>query len=271
MKFLLFLAMTAAATAGNNVLLIIADDYGVDAHSLYNPSGTTAPTPNINSLAASGVRFTQAYACPVCAPTRATILTGRLGFRTGVGDVASGASSLTSAELTLPEVITQNSNLSIAAASFGKWHLSSGTSAAVRNLPNTIGGWPHYAGATSGALTDYSNWTKTINGVNTTSTTYATTDVVNDTHQSYYHRLRFNLGRYTTAAAVSPLGHSVDTNGFNLTVPENPAATQTMWQSTELDFWSPVSGATRSASSATLTFSAPRPLPEKCFYSVLSE
>ncbi len=260
MKFLLFLAMTAAATAGNNVLLIIADDYGVDAHSLYNPSGTTAPTPNINSLAASGVRFTQAYACPVCAPTRATILTGRLGFRTGVGDVASGASSLTSAELTLPEVITQNSNLSIAAASFGKWHLSSGTSAAVRHLPNTTGG-----------LTDYSNWTKTINGVNTTSTTYATTDVVNDTHQSYYHRLRFNLGRYTTAATVSPLGHSVDTTGFNLTVPENPAATQTMWQSTELDFWNPVSGAARSASSATLTFSAPPPLPEKCFYSVLSE
>ena len=49
-----------------------------------------------------------------------------------------------------------------------------------RNLPNTIGGWPHYAGSTSGAVTDYFNWTKTTNGVNTTSTTYATSDVVND-------------------------------------------------------------------------------------------
>lgn len=498
MKFLLFLAMTAAATAGNNVLLIIADDYGVDAQSLYNPGGTTAPTPNINSLAASGVRFTQAYACPVCSPTRATILTGRLGFRTGVGDVASAASSLTSAELTLPEVITQNDNLSIAAASFGKWHLSNGTPAAIRTFPNTIGGWPHYAGVTSGALTDYSNWTKTTNGVNTTSTAYATTDVVNDavtwinarntagqkwlawvafnaphspfhvppvnlhsyganpatnslkyraaieamdteigrlllsinpattdiifigdngtpgqviqapydsthakdtlyeggtrvpfiikgpsvnsggrtdsslihvvdlfitmlelagvprpatvtldsksllpilanqgdtsrtrlyveqfdqaapttggrairddryklirfntgidqfhdiltdpsettnllasgiasmsaTHQTYYHRLRFNLGSYTTAAAASPLGHAANTNGFALTVPENPAATQTMWQSIDLDFWQPVSGASRSASNGILTFSAPPPLPEKCFYSVLNE
>jgi hypothetical protein len=44
-----------------------------------------------------------------------------------------------------------------------------------------------------------------------------------------------------------------------------------MWQSTDLDFWSPVSGASRNASPGMLSFSAPRPLPEKCFYSVLSE
>ena len=91
------------------------------------------------------------------------------------------------------------------------------------------------------------------------------------THQTYYHRLRFNLGSYTTAAAASPLGHAANTNGFALTVPENPAATQTMWQSIDLDFWQPVSGASRSASNGILTFSAPPPLPEKCFYSVLNE
>jgi hypothetical protein len=45
-----------------------------------------------------------------------------------------------------------------------------------------------------------------------------------------------------------------------------------MWQSTDLDFWSPVSGATRSSSSGgNITFTAPQPLPEKGFYSVLTE
>ena len=180
MKLLIFLMMAAFACAGNSVLLIIADDYGVDAQSLYNPGGTTAPTPNINGLAAGGVRFTQAYACPVCSPTRAAILTGRYGFRTGVGDVVSAASALTAAELTLPEIITQNGQLGISAASFGKWHLSGGSATSVRNFPNTIGGWPHYAGATSGVLGDYMSWQKTTNGVISTSLTYATSDVVND-------------------------------------------------------------------------------------------
>ncbi|MEO8616548.1 MAG: sulfatase-like hydrolase/transferase [Luteolibacter sp.] len=56
----------------NNILLLIADDYGTDANSLYNslPTATLPPTPQINALAASGVRFTNAYAYPVCSPTR---------------------------------------------------------------------------------------------------------------------------------------------------------------------------------------------------------
>lgn len=169
------------AHAGNNVLLIIADDFGTDSQSLYNTTpGATATTPNINSLAATGVRFTQGYAYPVCSPTRACILTGRMGFRTGLGDVVTAASALTAAELTLPEVIAQHNNLGIQAGMFGKWHLSDGTPAAVRNLPNTIGGWPHYAGSTSGALMSYTSWQKTTNGTNATVTTYPTTDLVND-------------------------------------------------------------------------------------------
>lgn len=163
------------------MLLIIADDFGTDSQSLYNTTlGATAPTPNIDSLAASGVRFTQGYAYPVCSPTRASILTGRMGFRTGVGDVVNATSALTAAELTLPEVIAQHGSLGIQAGMFGKWHLSDGTPAAVRNLPNTIGGWPHYAGSTSGALMSYSSWLKTTNGNNATVTTYPTTDLVND-------------------------------------------------------------------------------------------
>ena len=178
---ILLASLAIAAHAGNNVLLIIADDFGTDSQSLYNTTpGATAPTPNINSLASSGVRFTQGYAYPVCSPTRASILTGRYGFRTGMGDVVTAASALTAAELTLPEVVGQHSGLGIQAGMFGKWHLSDGTPAAVRALPNSIGGWPHYAGSTSGALMSYSSWLKTTNGSNATVTTYPTTDVVND-------------------------------------------------------------------------------------------
>ena len=92
------------------------------------------------------------------------------------------------------------------------------------------------------------------------------------THQAHYYRLRFNLGALHTAATrPAPLSHAISASGFSLTVPQNPAATQTMWQSTDLDFWAPVSGATSNASGGNLTFTAPPPLPEKAFYSVLSE
>lgn len=180
----LFLFLIAAAVhvkASTNVLLIIADDYGVDSQSLYNTTaGATPPTPNINALAAQGVRFTNAWACPVCSPTRACLLTGRHGFRTGVGEAvtAAAANGLTAAEVTLPEIITTHGG--IQSACFGKWHLSAGAPAATASAPNTIGGWPHYAGATIGVLPSYTAWTKVTNGVSAASTTYATTDVVND-------------------------------------------------------------------------------------------
>jgi arylsulfatase A-like enzyme len=493
-----FLTSIVAASAGNNVLLIIADDYGTDSSPLYNTTaGATAPTPRIAALAASGVRFSNAYACPVCSPTRATMLTGRHGFRTGVGQVVTVAdgNSLTAGELTLPEVISQNNTLGIQSACFGKWHLSAGMPAATAAAPNTIGGWPHYAGSTSGALTDYFSWNKSTNGTVSTMTTYATTDLVNDAtawinartaanqqwvawvafnaphtpfhnppaalhsyganpatsllkyraaveamdteigrlllsvntattdiifigdngspgqviqppydndhskgtlydggtrvplvisgpsvvsggrtsgalvhavdlfstvlelagvplpasvtldseslkpvlanqspgirtriyneqftqsdpaaggrairddryklirlnngaeevydlqaspaetvnllagglnpvYQPFYNRLRFNLGGFSPAATPPPLSHAVGSAGFSLTVAENLAASQTMWQCTDLDFWEPVSGAVRTSAGGNVTFTAPPPLPVKCFYSILTE
>ena len=91
------------------------------------------------------------------------------------------------------------------------------------------------------------------------------------THQAFYHRLRFNLGGYTAATEASALGHSVGPTGFSLVVPDHPTATQTMWKSTDLDFWSPVEAVTQIQNGPNITFTAPQPLPEKCFYSVLTE
>ena len=87
----------AICASSPNILVIIADDYGADSSSLYNTNASASlpPTPNIEALARSGVLFRNAYANPVCSPTRACLMTGRHAFRTGVGDVITGPGSAT--------------------------------------------------------------------------------------------------------------------------------------------------------------------------------
>ena len=72
----------AADAAGRkpNILLIMADDVGREVLGCYD--GTSHETPNLDRLAREGTRFTYAFSCPVCAPTRVKIMTGRYGFRT---------------------------------------------------------------------------------------------------------------------------------------------------------------------------------------------
>lgn len=72
-------SVAAHAAERPNVVLIMADDLGADAIGCYG--GLTAPTPHIDALAASGVRFTQAHAQPLCTPTRVQIMTGQYNFR----------------------------------------------------------------------------------------------------------------------------------------------------------------------------------------------
>ncbi len=65
-----------------NIVLILADDLGYGDTECYNPESLT-PTPNINRLAAEGIRFTDAHsACALCTPTRYGIMTGRYYWRT---------------------------------------------------------------------------------------------------------------------------------------------------------------------------------------------
>src|SRR5207247_7982931 len=63
---MLLALISAVSAAQQNILLIIADDYGVDSNSLYNssPSASLPPTPTIASLAQGGVLFRNAYANP---------------------------------------------------------------------------------------------------------------------------------------------------------------------------------------------------------------
>ena len=71
--------------APDNVLLLIADDLGVDRIGAYAEHPDPGLTPNIDRLAERGVLFRNCWSNPYCSATRATIWTGRYCFRTGVG------------------------------------------------------------------------------------------------------------------------------------------------------------------------------------------
>ena len=162
----------------HNILLLIVDDWAIDSspvdnNATLNPGTSYAPMPNLETLAARGLRFTNAYSQPVCSPTRASILTGRYAFRHTVG-WPQGA-TLPASELTLPEIFTAESS-GYNLASFGKWHLGGGTTG-----PLDLGGWTEFRGILGGGVTSYTNWDKTENGVTTPNvTTYTTTDQVNE-------------------------------------------------------------------------------------------
>ncbi len=155
-----------------NVVFILADDFGVDLVSAYG-EGTAPPcTPNLDQLADQGTLFRNAWANPVCSPTRAALMTGRFGFRTGIGGVVmQNTQGLSLSEQTLPELMVGYDSTYL-----GKWHLSGNLG---NSHPNDSG-FAHFAGVVRGAVPDYSQWTKIVDGVPGPTTTYATTDLTDD-------------------------------------------------------------------------------------------
>ena len=109
-----------------NVLILFTDDQGTLDLNCYG--ATDLQTPNMDQLAETGVRFTQAYAHAVCCPSRAALLTGRHPNRGGVqnwlqGDRNGSDAQLTNmfaSEVTIAEVLKESGYQT---ALFGKWHL----------------------------------------------------------------------------------------------------------------------------------------------------
>ena len=100
-----------------NVILILTDDQGYgDIHSHGNE---LIDTPHLDRLAASGARFENFFVAPVCAPTRASVLTGREHIRTGTVNVSNNYEIMRSEETTVAELFKENG---YATALFGKWH-----------------------------------------------------------------------------------------------------------------------------------------------------
>jgi len=101
-----------------NVVVIIADDAGYgDVGHHGNP---VLRTPHLDRLAAESAELTNFYVCPVCAPTRAGLLTGRYNYRTGVVDTFIGRAMMHADEVTLAEVLAA---AGYRTGIFGKWHL----------------------------------------------------------------------------------------------------------------------------------------------------
>lgn len=176
-------AVTAASgsvLAQGNVLVIVADDLGVDRVAAYGEHHDPGHTPNIDRLAGAGVLFRNAWSNPVCSPTRATILTGRYSFRTLIGKAIrpfrKNAIGLDLSELTVPELLGPGYQ----SGATGKWHLS----AASDGLDHPrLQGFGTFAGSLwnlKATQSDYFRWHKVVNGQRTLSHTYATTDTTND-------------------------------------------------------------------------------------------
>ncbi|PQJ82820.1 sulfatase-like hydrolase/transferase [Polaribacter glomeratus] len=150
-----------------NILFIIADDLGKDALNGYS-EGTIKPlTPNIDAIRNNGISFTNFWTNPTCTPTRASLITGKYGYRTGVKSVGD---QLSTSETTLQKYISTQTNNTYASALVGKWHLS-GNNTTVN--PETFG-IDYYAGFIRGAVEDYYQWQLNENGASSQTKEYIT-------------------------------------------------------------------------------------------------
>ncbi|MFB3827838.1 MAG: sulfatase-like hydrolase/transferase [Bryobacteraceae bacterium] len=160
-----------------NILIILADDLGYGDLSSWGSRDLR--TPNVDALAASGVRFDRFYAnSPVCSPTRAALLTGRYPDVAGVPGVirterANSWGYLSANAELLPKPLR---GIGYHSAIVGKWHLG----LEAPNLPN-LRGFDHFSGFLGDMMDDY-----------------------------YHHRRRGRNYMRLNDSEIDPQGHATD-------------------------------------------------------------
>ena len=148
---LLFFYIVPANAQRPNIVLIVADDLGYGDLSVYGAEDLRSPA--LDSLASSGVQFTQFYAnSPVCSPTRASLLSGRYPPLVGVPGVirthaADNWGNLALNTRLLPEMLRRHGYHT---AMVGKWHL--GLNAPQRPIDR---GFEHFEGFLGDMMDDY--------------------------------------------------------------------------------------------------------------------
>jgi arylsulfatase A len=111
-------ALSAAGARPPNVVIFLADDLGYGDLACHgNPQ---VKTPQVDAFARAAVELSNFHVSPVCSPTRASLMTGRYNFRTGVTDVFGKGCQMDPAEVTLAEMMRK---AGYATGIFGKWHL----------------------------------------------------------------------------------------------------------------------------------------------------
>ncbi len=166
-----------AGQSSPNVVVVLFDDLGLDRLGFYGESQTPAVTPVLDSLASKGLVFMNAWANPVCGPTRALIQSGLYGIHTGIGENPDDKNyGLPANGAVLPNRLpSPYTSLMV-----GKWHL--GDDQQGDTHPNDAG-YGMYSGSLRNLVLgggDYFRWQHTLNGSTGGNTTYAPSLNVDD-------------------------------------------------------------------------------------------
>ncbi len=138
-------SIAAEKLAKPNVIVILSDDQGYG--DIGSHGNRIIDTPNLDQFAEQGTRFENFFVSPLCAPTRASLLTGRYHIRTGTTSVSNSLEIMREEEVTFAEVFKANG---YATAAFGKWHNG-------EHFPNNANGqgFDEFIGFSAGHISNY--------------------------------------------------------------------------------------------------------------------
>ena len=169
--FLIFLLLNIATAQTDpnqpNILLVIADDLGVDYLNGYHNSTLLPTTPTLDSLRSVGITFENVFATPKCATSRATMMSGKFGINNGV---ETGPGNLDLSHESIFKALKKTTNNDYTTAAIGKWHISQPIDAN-HALDH---GADYFLGVMGSGVDDYYKWQKTTNGTTTTDSNYVT-------------------------------------------------------------------------------------------------
>jgi arylsulfatase A-like enzyme len=153
-----------------NILLVVADDLGLDATPGYPEGKVKAKMPTLENMQDNGITFDNFCSYANCSATRSSILTGKHAYKTGINRVLNA--DVGSEHVTVFDLLKSKTVKTYATAIIGKWHASPDY------LGPNVNGVDYYAGLLHGQ-SDYFTWNAVVNGFEYKSNTYITSAFTN--------------------------------------------------------------------------------------------